>query len=297
MNISEIAKLITEKNYVFQVSIPNTQFMHGKTTVQSALVDTDSIENYLNKIVDRNKAKNILVRLYTPNGSSYKLRGEHLIFLDSAQPVATQTTDATKTATTTTHVATPPLNGLNNYQTESPKMNITDQINYGVLQAKHELLVQRSSQLENENKELRKKVDILHDEKLQLVKDQSVLAERAKLDIDKAKFEVQQEAKGGLTGLMSEVNENPEIVKMLLGALVPNHPMFKEGFSGTDNNTKQIQQTKYHDNPDINTILTDLPNTLKTLDGEKIAKVYVIFQSFMSAPEKIETVYDLVQTK
>ena len=56
MSIKEIAELITRKNYVFQVSIPGTDFMHGKTLPNMAMADCESIEAYLMRIATKNKA-------------------------------------------------------------------------------------------------------------------------------------------------------------------------------------------------------------------------------------------------
>lgn len=297
MTIEEIVKIILEKNYLFKISIPGTQFSQGITSMAQAMVDSTDLLNYFQRIVSANRAKNLYVRLYTPNGSSYKLRGEHLIFLPGTETVATPSTTATNTATNVEQRNDNTLRGPDQppHQKNSNEMlSVKDQIDYGVLQVKHQMLQGVADKLETEVKELRKKVETLHDEKLALVKENTVAGEKNAFEIEKAKFEVLKESKDGLSGAVDFAEKNPELVKMLLAGLFPNNPAFKEGGNGTMEGTKQIEAPKLHVDPQVNDLLVDMPNQIKMLDPKQISKIYMVFMKFKEAPETIETAFKTI---
>ena len=61
---------------------------------------------------------------------------------------------------------------------------------------------------------------------------------------------MEKDGKDGLSGVMDFANNNPETVKMLLGALFPNNPNFKQSddteqkaLQGADDATREIKYT------------------------------------------------------
>lgn len=291
MKLEEIINLLAAKpHYLFKISIPGTPLMHGRTTVHTAIENAGSLQAYFDKIIKANSAKTLLVELFTPNGTSFKNRGIHVISLDQPQPVATSTNTATNSATNTTQ----PLQGIEDtqQQVKTHSMNPKDELGYAVLQVKHEMITNQKNSLEAEVKELRKKVDTLQEEKLSLVKENTVSGERNKLEMEKALFQAEKGTKEGLSGLMGELNDNPETLKMLIGLFKPDHPMFKEeGVAGT----KQIEAPSFHADKEINALLSDMPNTIKDLDPKIIARIYYIFlEGFAKDPTKVEIVFELL---
>lgn len=291
MKLQQIINLLAEKpHYLFKISVPGTPLMHGRTSVTAAIENAGSLQAYFDKIIKANSATTLLVELFTPNGTSYKNRGKHVIFLDQPEPVATNINTATNTATNTTV----PLQGIEEHQVKTPSMNPKDELGYAVLQVKHEMITNQKNALEKEVNELRKKVDLLHEEKLALVKENTVSGERNKLEMEKALFAAQQTQKEGLSGFIGELNENPETLKMLIGFLKPDHPMFKEGNDDMAG-TKQIEAPRFHTSDEINSLLTDMPNTIKDLDPKIIARIYYIFlEGFAKDPATVKTVFELL---
>lgn len=285
MTIKEIANIITSKNYVFSVSIPSTSFSQGKTTVTAALSNSESIEAYLQNIAETNKAKHLFVKLFTPNGSSFKARGEHLIFLTTPQPVATNTTT----------VATP-LNGLPQYQAQAPitpnttAMQDKDYIDWKVLEVKHGSLQSSYDELKEKNNKLEKKVEELHDENKQLLRDNLTKEDKHELALERAKLEMAKESKDGLSGLIGDITSNPDTMKMILGIINPKHPIFNE----QQPEQKQLEgantgEVKYTDDEDTNMVLNDIPRHLSQKDGKTIAEVYLVFKELVNDPAKLET--------
>lgn len=299
MKLDELIKLLEEnKHYLFSITIPNSSFTHGRTGYAQALADAPTLKDYFERIILANGAKQLFVELYTPNGSSYKNRGKHLIFLDSTGPVATNATNATKVEDNATNVATKTQSSLQGIEEEyTPKtktMNSTDMVGYEVLKVRHELLQGAHDTLKKEHEDLRKKVDRLQDEKLDLVKENSVNKEKNELELARVKFNAEKDAKDGLAGVMDYVNDNPDTVKMILGAIFPNNPNFNST-GNAPGTTKVIEPITYHDDKDINALLVDMPNTIKELDGAKIAMIYAIFNyGFAKDPNTIDKVWEVL---
>lgn len=289
MRLDEVINIILQKNYLFKIGIPGSALSHGKTTLAAAINNAGSLHDYFNNIIKANNPKTLLVELFSPNGSSYKDRGKHIIFLDQPQAVATEATSETNVA----NKATSMLNGLElQHQVKPTSMNANDQLNYAVLQVKHEMVTNQKNALEKEVNELRKKVDVLHEEKLALVKENTVSGERNKLEMEKAIFEAQKQQKEGLSGILEEVKENPDLLKMIAGFIKPDHPMFKESENQSMEGTKQIEAPRFHDNDEVNALLSDMPNTIKSMDPKLIAKIYYIFmEGFAKDPENVNKVF------
>lgn len=285
MTIKEIANIITSKNYVFQAAIPGTNFSQGKTTVNAALSNSENIEAYLQNIAETNKANHLFIKLFTPNGSSFKARGEHLIFLTIPQPVATNTTP----------VATS-LNGLQEYTTQLPTtpktttMQDKDYIDFKVLEVKHGALKSSYDELKEKNNKLEKKVEELHDENKQLLRDNLTKEDKHELALERAKLEMAKEGKEGLSGLIGDLTKDPDTLKMIVGFINPKHPMFNEqpqeqkALEGA--NTGEV---KYTDDNDTNMVLNDIPRSLSQKDGKTIAEIYLIFKELINDPEKLDT--------
>jgi len=298
MRLEDIIKLIIDKGYLFQISIPNRSFSHGRITIAQALIDSASLQDYFNKIIRNNSAENLLVKVFTPNGSSVKNRGEYLISLAYTQPVATVQKTETPVATNTTPTLQGAIESQQQKSSSKNSMDVNDQIEYKVLQVKHEMLLNQKNELDQKVKDLTKKVDTLQDEKLELVKSQAVSKEKHELEVERARFAAEKESKDGLSGIVDFAENNPETIKMLVGLFKPDHPMFKNEEMNGASNTPALESgpVKYHSDPEINVVLQDLPNTIKTLSGEQIAKIYMVFLKFKENPESIETVHSLLHT-
>jgi hypothetical protein len=287
--VEEIARILQDKRLLFQVSVPGRNFAAGKISADQALVDCPSLEEYFTRILKGNNAKSIIVKLFTPNGSSYKLRGEHIVSLPGNETVATSNNPATNVATNETNVATRPLHGTyEEPKTPTKAMTVDDQIAFGVLKVEHRLVCHRKDELERDNKALQQKVDKLHDEKLDLVRQNTVQNEKNELEIERAKLNMDKESKVGLSGMLSELKENPELIKAAVGFINPNHPMFKE---------KQTEpvgelEAKLHDEPEADLILKMIPKQLADKDGELISKMYVVFVNLLAKPEALDKVYN-----
>ncbi len=302
MTIKEIATLITAKGYVFQISIPNTQFFHGKTTIKNALVDSESLETYFEKIAKLNKASSLLVKTFTPNGSSYKSHGDYLIFLPQTDPVATSATMFVADVATNAlnHVATTkqPLKELPETSPEpqnKPKtnpMDTKDYIDFKVLQTEHKNLEQRYEDTKGKVIKLEKKVEDLHDENKQLLRENATKEDKHSLALERAKLEMEREGKEGLSGILGELQENPMIIEAVVGFLNPKHPMFDKNkeqktLDGTDLENREI---KYTDDTQANLVLNDIPRKLSQTNGDTISKIYLLFQEFLAKPDILHTV-------
>jgi hypothetical protein len=299
MTLSQIADLITLRNFVFQVSIPNTKFVQGKTTIEAALTDSADLATYFNKIAERNKAPYLLIKMFTPNGSSYKNRGEQLIFFTNNDAVATDATNKATTATQKPNLSGDEVQNSNtNYQptkqiTNPPKndgMSDKEYIDYRVLQSEHKRLSETFDEAKSKIKTLEKKVEDLHDENKQLLRDNTTKDDKHALAIDRQKMDAEREIKGSLSGVIGELNENPELIKTIVGFLKPDHPMFKENNQPALEGA-EVKELKYHDDADANAILNDIPRMLSQLDGETMAKFYLLFKNFLATPQNLNTAY------
>jgi hypothetical protein len=286
MTIKEIAILITTKDYLFQVSIPETKFNHGKTSVSMALADSESVETYLTKIATTNKANHLYVKLFTKNGSSFKARGEHLIFLTTPQPVATATTSVATTQ--------PALKGITEHTTETPTkqktstMDNKDYIDFKVLQSEHKRLEQTHEESKSKIVKLEKKVEELHDENKQLLRENLTKEDKHALALERTKLDLEKEGKDGLSGMIGELTKDPDTLKMIIGFLKPDHPMFKE------NNQAALEgavatEIKYTEDSDVNMVLNDIPRSLSQKDGKTIGEMYLLFKELINDPGKLET--------
>ena len=290
MTIKEIAELITSKNFVFQLTIPGTSFSHGKTTVQMALSDSENIEGYLEKIAKANKAEHLFVKLFTKNGSSYKAKGEHLIFLPKANAVATTDSTTTPVATKETNVATTkPLNGMSEFSpTKQTPMDAKDYIDYRVLQTEHKNLQNVHDETKAKVVKLEKKIEDLHDENKSLLRDNLTKEDKHALALERAKLDIEKEGKEGLSGMMGELTKDPDTLKMLIGIFKPDHPMFKENAQPALEGASNNGLVKYSDDAVANDVLNDLPRVLSQKDGDTIARIYLLFQEFIHKPETLQ---------
>ncbi len=278
--------MIRAKGLTFQVVIPGTSFSHGKTTVETALSDSESLEAYLSRIAKINSAPHLLVKLFSPNGTSFKPRGEFLIFLPKNEPVATSATNvatsATNVATSATNVA---LSGLEPpYKTMD--MDIKDQINYRVLQSEHEMLKGVYQEAKTKVQALEKKIEDLHDENKQLIRSSAIKDDKHAVDLERAKLEMDREAKGGLSGLVGELTKDPDLLKMIAGFIKPDHPMFTENKQPALDGAGSID-VKYSDDKELNEVLKQLPLSLSQQEPATVTAIFLLVQEFILKPDTL----------
>ena len=331
MTIKEVADIITKKKYVFEVSIPNTNFFHGKQTIDKALLDNDSLESYLERIARLNKASNLLIKTYTPNGTSYRFRNDYLIFLLQTEPVATT---ATNVATTATNVATratnsvattkkalngtheTPINTQNNNTRpiflQQPKpvtttatnvattatnvattqksttMDTKDYIEFRVLQGEHRRLEDSASEAKTKIAKLEKKIEELHEENKKLLRDNLTKEDKHEVALEKVKLQMEREGKDSLSGIVGELTKDPDTLKMIIGFLKPDHPIFKEQEQKALGAAKEPTEIKYTEDTEVNSVLNDIPRSLSQKDGKTIAEIYLLFQEFITKPETLK---------
>jgi len=287
MTIEQIAALIRDKGYTFQVVIPGTSYTHGKTTQEMATADAESLEAYLRRIASVNKAAHLLIKLFSKNGSSFKPRGEHLIFLAQSQPVATGEINATPVATPATNVA---ATGLGFVPTQPKTMDTKDYIDYRVLQTEHSYVKGLYEESKAKIQQLEKKVEDLQMENKDLIRTTNVQDDKHALAMERLRLQSDMENKQSLSGLVGELTKDPELLKMAIGFFKPDHPMFKPVPQALEGTPAEI---KYSDDPQVNEVLKDLPLKLSQKDGETIADVYLLFQEFTSKPEALRSAVEL----
>jgi len=281
MNLKEIADIINEKKYFFQIILPNKRFLHGRTSILQALADKPSIEEYIQGIIKENKATNVLIKLFSANGSSFKNRGEYFIFFDDAKAVATITNIETKIATTDQ------LKGL-----EPAKINNTmsdkDYIDFKVLQSEHNRIKDSNEEKKERIKKLELKIEELHEENKKVLRENITKDDKHALAIEREKLNLEKEAKGGLSGLVGELSEKPELLKMIAGFIKPDHPMFKDDSVGKI----EVEEVRYHDDEDANNILKEVPKLFKLIDPALVIRFYTISTQFAKQPTKIEEAFN-----
>jgi hypothetical protein len=291
MSIEDIADEIRTKNFTFQVVIPGTSFSHGKTTQEMALADSENLEAYLNRIARINKAAHMLVRLYSRNGTSFKPRGEHLIFLPKSEAVATT---ATNVAGGATNVAIPATNVAGFGSVDLPQknnpMDTKDYIEFQVLKLGNEALKNQYDESKAKIKQLEKKVEDLHEENKQLIRTSSVQEDKHALALERQKLDTEREAKSGLNGLIGDLTKDPELIKMIAGFIKPDHPMFKTDAPALNGASEpKAGEVKYSEDKDANTVLNALPLSLSQKDGRTISAVFLLFQEFINKPDTLES--------
>lgn len=313
--VKEIADFITAKQYWFQVSIPKTNFSHGKTSIDMALSDSESVEHYLNKIVKENKAKSLFVKFLAQNGgknnSSFLPKGEELIFLPSIEPVANQSETSGKPvenqwqtsgkpvanqSENQSQTSTKPVeNTIGTYfETQKHHKNTTmtdkDYIEFKVLEMKYDTAVKENKAFEARVNKLEKKIEELHDENKNLLRDNLTKEDKHELALERTKLEMERESKDGLSGIVDFANNNPETIKMLIGLVKPDHPMFKADNSQPAlEGANDAREIKYTEDSETNTVLNDIPRTLSQKDGDTIAAVYLLFKKFVGDPEILKS--------
>ena len=295
MTVKEIADLIFDKKYDYQVTVSGSNFKHKTTKTDPALLDSEKIENDLLKIANYNNAKEIIVRLTVPKGSSSIAIDTYSILIPDNKTVGTVNKNTFGTVNDTVESVNKNTvgtvnNPLNEYQIIPKKTTMQDKdyIDFKVLEVKHNQLEGFYNEAKSKINKLEKKVEDLHDENKQLLRANTTTEDKHAIALERAKLDMEREAKdakGGLNGVMEFAQENPETVKMLLGALFPNNPNFRS--EGTEQKTlegapHEIGNIKYTADNGANQVLNDIPLKLSQKDGDTIAKIYMLFQKFMT---------------
>ena len=297
--ITEIANLITDKKYLFEIVLPGKAYKGLKISVENAKNIHGSVENYIKNVLKSNNADTGIVKLYSVNGTSFKQRGDHIIFLPKTETVATSATNvatsATNVATSATNVATSATNVATNKElgnlNDAKMLGVKETIEFEVLKVKHEMVTTDRDNLKIKVKELEKKVDDLQDEKLKLVKENGTAEEKHKLALERQQLESEREAKSVLSGIVEDLNANPELIKTIAGFINPNHPMFKE--SGV-NGLPPATETAYHNDVDANNVLKELPKMFSNVEPALVIRFYTIAMEFVKEPIKVEQVFKTV---
>jgi hypothetical protein len=320
MTVKEIADLIDLKGYCFEVVIPSSTFSYGKKTPAELLRNNESVEDYINKIAKANKSHDFIVKRFGRNGGKNTrgiqkwrcievfnvswLKTEGMDGINPNHPITTREPPENHPKTTqeppNNHPRTtqePPNNHPRTTQeppenhpthTKTTTMQDKDYIDFKVLEVKHNQLEGFYNEAKSKINKLEKKVEDLHDENKQLLRVNTTTEDKHAIALERAKLDMEREAKdakGGLNGVMEFAQENPETIKMVLGALFPNNPNFKQdageqkALSGA---THEIGNIKYVEDHGANQVLNDIPLKLSQKDGDTIAKIYMLFQKFMS---------------
>ena len=303
MTIKEISDFITDNKYLFEVTVSGENLSQGIKSISLALANSESVESYLNKIAEYNRARYLYIKVRKSAGTTTKIVKEELIFLPSNETVATVINSVATGGKTT--VAIPvttekTTEGNNETPTESTKkqktnpMDTKDYIDFRVLQTEHQNLMQQHEASKSKVSKLEKKIEDLHDENKQLLRDNTTKEDKHSLALERAKLEIEKASKDTLSGITDFVKENPESLKMILGALFPNNPNFKQSteteqktLQGSDDSNREI---KYTEDTQANLVLNDIPRKLSQTNGDTISKIYLLFQEFLAKPDVLHTV-------
>ncbi len=320
MTIKEISDYIIRKKYSFiEIVIPNINFSYYPTPVQSIIQANGSLENYFEKIFKNNRVTEYTVKVFVKNGTNPLCKDEYPVFWQKTEPIdesikhqenisntSVKHQDAINTLSVNHQetINTPsknhqyPLNGLPETTTEpqnKPKtnpMDTKDYIDFRVLQTEHKNLTQRFEDTKGKVSKLEKKIEELHDENKQLLRDNATKEDKHSLALERAKLEMEREAKDGLSGILGELQENPMIVEAVVGFLNKDHPMFdkykeQKTLAGAEDEKREI---KYTEDTQANLVLNDIPRKLSQTNGDTISKIYLLFQEFLAKPDILHTV-------
>lgn len=302
MTIKEIADFITDNKYLFEVTVSGENLSQGIKTISSVLANSESVESYLNKIAEYNKAKYLYIKVRKSAGTTTKIVKEELIFLPRNETVATVINSVATVGKTT--VAIPvatekTTEGNNEIHLKSPitplktnPMDTKDYIDFRVLQTEHKNLTQRFEDTKGKVSKLEKKIEELHDENKQLLRDNATKEDKHSLALERAKMEMERESKSGLNGFLEDVKDNPTIVEAFVGFFNKDHPMFdkykeQKTLAGAEYEKREI---KYTEDTQANLVLNDIPRKLSQTNGDTISKIYLLFQEFLAKPDILHKV-------
>lgn len=320
MTVKEISDFIRRKKYSFiDIVIPNINFNYYPTSVQSIVQSNGSLENYFEKIFKNNRVTEYIVKVFVKNGKKPLCKNEYPVFWQKTEPIDepvshqenisnssvihqdtinNQSVNHQSNINPTSENYQYALHGLPETPTETtnkPKtnsMDTKDYIDFRVLQTEHKNLTQRYEDTKGKVVKLEKKIEELHDENKQLLRDNATKEDKHSLALERAKLDMEREGKEGLSGILGELQENPMLVEALVGFINPKHPMFEKNkeqkmLSGAEDETREI---KYTEDAQANIVLNDIPRKLSQTNGDTISKIYLLFQEFLSKPDVLHTV-------
>lgn len=279
MTLAEAIKKIKEKNFLFEISIEGKK-PFGKQTVEKAEMFSGSIEEYLKKVAQLNNCKQLVITLWAPNGSSFLRKDFFLVDM----PAVVESTKSVDISTKSVDTSTTPKN--------IESMNVTkSDIENASLKTELIYLKQKADDLEKRNKDLERKNEEYWNQNNKLQQENSIIKDKTELECERKLHSAAQSQKNGLSGIMSEIKETPEILEFIAG-FIPNHPMGKM-LPAAENNQVTDNHVSFEKHPeqDGSTCIGMMIPLLNKQPGEKVGMIALIVENLCMNENNLKSIY------
>lgn len=287
MTTAEIVAKIKEKNYLFDL-MADGRVLFKKQNPISVENLHGSLEDYLNKIAEINKANQLSVQLFTPNGSSYKSHG---FFLVNTLPVVASATTATKTVASATNIVATETQLLGPENKTNPKMEqyaTKSEVQNAQLNTEVRFLNEKVAELTERNKKLEKTNDELSHDYRKLLTESETNKAKYELDFKQKELALMSESKKGLSGIIDEAKNLPPQAWEFFAGFMKDHPM---NAANKPTNQAALEGTKHKDG-DAQACIDAIVGLLISAPTEAVAKITMLSEAFVKTPEHLDMVYN-----
>ena len=225
MTVKDIANIIFNTEYLFEVSIPSVKFLSGKIDFKEYLINKKGIEDCLIDMARSNNVEEVEISLHTLNGKTplqYRNKGNYTVSLPKDELILNSPLVKDESVLNATLTKDEPnlnhkleINVPENAQKHTT-MQDKDYINYKVLEVEHNTLTRDYKKSEEKIVKLEKKVEDLHEENKTLLRDNSTKEDKHTIALERQKFDAERsqlESKESLSGLAGDLLKDPEMIK------------------------------------------------------------------------------------
>ncbi len=292
MNPVRIEAEVKAKGLMFSALIPGLP--EKRYTASQAESDHGSVAQMLTNLSAIHKINPLPVQLYARNGSSHIKKGFFLVEINRAVENINGTVEninntVEKSNNTVENINRAVEKSNKAVEDNNGRVDVRTQIeNARLTEANRHLL----GQLDDTKQRLRKEEErsgVLFNETLDLQRKLASQKDRLELEYATKKLELEKDRQGGLSGLVGELNENPELVKALIGLINPKHPMFDQ------NNQALLSggcECPKHPEADGKMIIDTIVKALITQKVEVLGMLQIVIGSYLMKPALLKEAYD-----
>lgn len=302
MTIKELQDTIIKKRYFFEVisNNPNTKF--GRKTLEDVERAHGSFEEYLRKIAEAHKMKQVQVKVQSKNGTGFANKGSFWVEIvpvakidniDTAPIKSIGSVEPIANTTIEKPIITPTPN----------KMDVSEIVKAAEDRIELKLMKRDNEALLIQNKDLQKKVDDYVDKITDLSRQVAVKGDETEIKHQRELLRLEKDAKGGLSGIVEELKNQPELLGTILSVFQPNNPIVKamaqkiatenggSTNSGYSNGDESLEGLGKHENEDAQAYIEEVYKLLISADAGNIGMIGALIEYFLKFPNHLTIVY------
>jgi len=293
VSLSNLIQILTEKKYIFQVTIPGSPICFGKKTIEEALLDAPSLQEFFTRIAQRNKAHQLIVKCFTKNGSSYKSKESHILLFDQSFTVVAPATTSVASATTfvanntqtATNVATTATNHSGDLRGMYDEVKTYNAVSTDAIRIEMTYLKRDLEETKRREKKLEQEVEELRITNRKLLTETEISKQRHEIDLKEKMLEKDAEKSQGLNGVVESLANIPPEAYQFIAGLFPNHAMNRQLQQGGAQGMEGVNDSNRF-------MLTNIQNTLSHQPEEVVGMVQGLIEKFVQSPANLAKVYE-----